>query len=217
MIHFLGNHCNLVTFSTILNEYILNNDEYLKAIQDLTKEIQLKDVQRKKKFYEDIQYREQLLSQYVSHEQVSEYIERLAQYDIVELATIKSYLSDLLVNREQRSQTDYKNILDHKTVGTIPKESFMESRFTAYSHCTIGGLYKVYQFKMDKKICNYLEQQINLMSMNCFQSNTMLEDPAFYKDDRLICSICSHERTCTFYLEEVEYVEFLKIDVPLEN
>lgn len=214
MIHFLGEKCNLVTYSTILEHFILNDDEYLKAIQDLTKEIQLEDVQRKKKFNEDTQYRKQLLTQYVSLEKVAEYFERLTQYDHVELDTIKSYLSGLLA-REQRNQTDYKNTLDRKTVGTIPKESFMESRFTAYSHCTIGGIYKVYTFKMDKKIIHYLEQEIDLMSMNCFQSNAMLEDPAFYKDDRIICSICSHERTCTFYLEEVEYADFLTTNIPI--
>lgn len=97
---------------------------------------------------------------------------------------------------------------------TLPNESFIGSKFTVNSHCTIGGLYKIYEFIIDQNMIDYLIQHGELTKTNCFQNETMLQDPGFYKQSQLICSICSHEQTYTLLLEDEQIIMLKEMDIP---
>jgi hypothetical protein len=72
---------------------------------------------------------------------------------------------------------------------SLPQDSYLEERFSVYSHCTIGGIYKVYSFKIDRDIESILLEICDLYSYYTFNNIYTLDDPAFYDDDKLICSI----------------------------
>ena len=61
---------------------------------------------------------------------------------------------------------------------------------------------------------NYLIQHGDLTRMNSFQDNHMLEDPGFYKSNQLICSICSHERTYAFFLDDDQIAMLDEMRIP---
>lgn len=82
------------------------------------------------------------------------------------------------------------------------------------SHCTIGGLYKVYDFKLTSSMISYLMNLGDLFNFYIFDNKDTLEDPAFYSDNRLILSVCTHERTSTLFLSEEQYDNFKTLDVP---
>lgn len=99
----------------------------------------------------------------------------------------------------------------------LPEENYIGSRFTCNSHCTIGGIYKVYTFKVDHNMTKYLNYCRDLTKFNTFKDIDFLEDPGFYVEDRLICSICSHERTYTLFLQEEEFSDFQLLKIPFSN
>jgi hypothetical protein len=94
------------------------------------------------------------------------------------------------------------------------EESFIRSRHTAFSHCSIGGLYKIYELKFDQNMVDYLIQHGKLTKTNCFQNDTMLEDPGFYNQNQLVCSICSHEKTHFFFLDDEQISVLKELDIP---
>lgn len=42
----------------------------------------------------------------------------------------------------------------------------------------------------------------------------MGDDPAFYDDDKLICSISSHEQTIALFLNDDQYMTFTELKIP---
>lgn len=99
----------------------------------------------------------------------------------------------------------------------LPNESYIGNRFTYNSHCTIGGLYKVYYFKMDEMMIEYLYNKGDLIKFNSFNEIYFLEDPCFYKGDRVMCSICSHEQTFALFLQDNELENFRLFEIPFTN
>lgn len=126
---------------------------------------------------------------------------------------LQHYVDDFKYNKKKKEDL----ILESKAVEHevhLPKESNIGSRFTYNSHCTIGGLYKVYYFKMDEMMIEYLYNKGDLIKFNTFNDLYFLEDPCFYKDDRVICSICSHEQTIALFLQDNELEDFRLLKIP---
>ena len=206
IIVFLKNYCDIVTYATLLvDDYDLNYEEYSKAKKDFSNEFIIEDEIRRAKFVDDIHYQNELLNKFHTSENVYEYFDRLKVYDNIELEKINKTLKQYLKNRRN---TKYRGTM------TLPNESFIGSKFTVNSHCTIGGLYKIYEFIIDQNMIDYLIQHGELNKTNCFQNDTMLQDPGFYKQSQLICSICSHEQTYTFLLEDEQIIMLKEMDIP---
>ena len=206
IIDFLKKYCDIVSYATLLDDdYDLNYEEYSKAMRDFSNEFIIEDETRRSRFIDDIHYQNELLNKFHNSENVFEYFDRLKVYDNIELEKINKMLKRYLNNT---GNTKYRDTI------TLPNESFIGSKFTVKSHCTIGGLYKIYEFIMDQNMIDYLIQHGELTKMNCFQNDTMLEDPGFYKLNQLICSICSHEQTYTFFLDDEQIITLKETDIP---
>lgn len=206
IINFLKDYCDNISYATLLDDdYDLNFEEYSKAMKDFSNEFIIEDEIRRARFVDDIHYQNDLLSKFHTSEKVYEYFDRLKVYDNIELEEIDKTLKRNLNNKRE---TKYRDTM------TLPNESFIGSKFTVKSHCTIGGLYKIYEFIFDQKMFNYLIQHGELTKKNCFQNDTMLQDPGFYKQNQLVCSICSHEQTFTFVFNDEQIISLKEMDLP---
>lgn len=87
---------------------------------------------------------------------------------------------------------------------------------TCRTHCTTGGPKVVYYFKQEEAIKQKFQEMGNLFESICLEDEEAfrLDDPAFYKDGEVICSICSHEATGSFVLEEEQYTRFRSLRIP---
>lgn len=217
LIRFLSFMSNKITYSVILQYYLLSPEEYTDAVNDFADEYSKEDSNRRLRFVNDLEYRETLLKTYHTNEELLDYFDRLQCYDLVELEEVKKqlqlYVNDFKYNKKEKDDlTSESNELEKEIL--LPKESFIGNKFTYKSHCTIGGLYKIYYFKMDEMMIEYLYNKGDLIKFNTFNNLYFLEDPCFYKDDRVICSICSHEQTIALFLQDNELEDFLLLKIP---
>lgn len=87
---------------------------------------------------------------------------------------------------------------------------------TCQTHCTRGGAMPVYYLKNEANIkdrFNEMTTLFNKVTLNK-KHGFELEDPAFYKEGEVICSICSHEKMGSMLLTSEEYQTFRKLRVP---
>jgi hypothetical protein len=220
LIVFLETICTKITY--LINEYnfSLSREEYADAIKDLSNESSKEDLDRRLRFIEDIEYQDTLLKTYHTHDEVLAYFERLKYYELVELEEIKEELQLKIYNSQDIQKLKEDEILSDKSLQTkilIPEENYLGSRFTFYSHYTNNGLYKEYHFKIDKKLTGYLSNKGDLTKYNTFKDITYLEDPGFYNNDRLICSIISHEHAFRLSLSDSEFDDFRLLKIPFYN
>lgn len=217
LIKFLSSMSNKITYSVIMEYYLLSPEEYTDSVNDITEEYSKEDLNRRLRFTNDLEYRETLFKTYHTYEEIFAYLDRLKCYDLVELEEVKKqlqyYVNDYNYNKKKKEYLT----LESKKVELevpLPKECYIGNRFTYNSHCTIGGLYKVYYFKMDEMMIEYLYNKGDLIKFNSFNEICFLEDPYFYKGDRVICSICSHEQTFALFLQDNELEDFRLLKIP---
>lgn len=218
IIEFCGTISTKITFAAHLSYYNLSAQEYLIACKDFSDYYNREDENRRNKFMNNIEYRKTLLSNYHTVEEVSEYFNRLHRYDLVEYdevkKTLNEYMNNSIITKTIARRRQEKNMLAKKEE-KLPKESFIGSNFTFISHCTIGGdLYKVYNFKVNNSMIIFLLNKGDLLDFFSFEDIELLEDPAFYADDNLVLSICTHERTITLHLTEEQYKSFKSLGIP---
>ncbi|MHC1748936.1 MAG: leucine-rich repeat domain-containing protein [Cellulosilyticaceae bacterium] len=93
---------------------------------------------------------------------------------------------------------------------------FIKREVTYRTHCTVGPLKVVYYFQADDNIKQRFECMNDLYEpiMLGDDNSLMMDDPAFYKGEERIGSICSHEDMGSLVLEEFEYNEFRKFRIP---
>lgn len=206
IINFLKDYCDIISYATLLDKnYELNLEEYSNAMRDFSNKFITEDEIRRARFVDDTHYQNELLNKFHTSENVYEYFDRIKFYDNIELEKINKTLKQFLNNKRNTKYTDTM---------TLPNENFIGSKFTEESHCTIGGLYKIYEFKIDQNMIDYLIQHGELTKMNRFQNDTMLQDPGFYNLNQLVCSICSHEQTFTFFLDNEQIIVLKEMDIP---
>lgn len=98
------------------------------------------------------------------------------------------------------------------------KYQFIRYEETCHTHCTRGLLTTVYHFKNENNIKQRIDEMQDLYDFVLLdeEGSDRGEDPAFYKDGELICSICSHEKIGRLFLDEQQYKEFHSLRVPHE-
>lgn len=217
LIKFLSTMSNKITYSVIMEYYLLSPEEYLDSVKDIADEYSKEDLSRRLRYMNDLEYRETLFKTYHTYEEIFAYLDRLKYYDLVELEQVKKQLQHYVNDHNyDKKKKEYLTLESKKLKHEVPlpKESYIRNKFTYNSHCIIGGLYKVYYFKMDEMMIEYLYNKGDLIKFNSFNEIYFLEDPCFYKGDRVICSICSHEQTFALFLEDNELEDFRLLKIP---
>ncbi|WP_455715609.1 hypothetical protein [Anaerosporobacter sp.] len=207
-IRFLSSITDKVTYLIVLSNYTHIQDEYDQIISDLEKEYKLENSQRRLRFEQDLEFRKSLLDMYRTEEEVLSYFDRYELYDSADFEAVKQKIQYYITNSEVPfPDTNIRN----KT--NLPQISFLDSKFTMYSDCYVGGLYKIYNLKMDESMINYLLYEGDLTKVASFRNVEWIEDPSFYKNNRLVCSVCSHEYIITLSLEDKDYKEFKTLGI----
>ena len=208
LIEFCCSISHKLTFAVSMYSFL--SDEITIAINDIYNEYLEDDKNRRCKYLTDSEYKINLLNLYNSDEEVMEYFDRLKKYDLIELENVK----EELVLQLNEGTEDTKSLGDYKAI-SLPHESYLGSRFTVYSHCTLGGgIYKLFCFQIDEKLKDKLLEKSDLLAFYSYNNIDFLADPGFYYDDELICSICSHEQTTFLFLKEDQYMQFKQLGIP---
>ncbi|HEX3021958.1 MAG TPA: hypothetical protein VHQ24_14950 [Lachnospiraceae bacterium] len=211
LINFLISICDKMSYSIHINNYQFIQDEYEIALKHLSYEFNEEDRQRRIQYKENLKYRDSLLNLYHTDKEVLAFLDRQKYYDAVELNEIVNLLQSYKGKKFKRLFQD----INLRNRGRLPEESYDGCKYTSKSHCSIGeGLFKVYSFIIDKSIVNYLYEIDDLTKFNEFRDNEWLEDPAFYHDVNLKCSICSHERTFALFLNDDEFEKYKLLKIP---
>ena len=100
----------------------------------------------------------------------------------------------------------------------LSKVGLVGYKKTRKTHCTEGPLTCIYTFLKESAIKQYIEKMPNWYSPIEIISDThiTLEDPAFYKEGKLMVSICSHEKMASLVLTQAQYEIFHKLRIPHE-
>lgn len=102
-----------------------------------------------------------------------------------------------------------------KHLHRFQKFHLQKRQVTNKTHCTLGGAAVVYTFSLEDnlKAC-FMKMEDIFQPIHLCEDDFYLEDPAFYQDNRLIVTICSHEKYGTMYLSEEEYRQFREYQIP---
>jgi|GEM_PF-3234212 hypothetical protein len=217
IIAFCCSICTQITFETCLGNYNLSMVEYEKACSDFLNYYELEDEKRRNEFSSNSDYKRFVVNTYPTENEVTNYFDRLHQYDMIQFTELKNNLSQYLMNSTKNNISLAKNhkanVYAVKEV-SLPKDAYQSNMYSFNSHCTIGGLYKVYRFNLIRSVVNYLMKEDYLFKYYEFDDTDKLENPAFYLNNSLILSICSHERTSALYLSDNLYKIFKGYDIP---
>lgn len=87
---------------------------------------------------------------------------------------------------------------------------------TNQTHCTQGPLTTIFHIKNDHQIKHKFDtlkdiyEQLHIDEVG----TEIVEDPAFYKQGELLCSICSHEKIGCLFLTKDQYNIFYHLRIP---
>lgn len=130
---------------------------------------------------------------------------------------IHEYITDFRIQNDPRllyvcTSEEIQELVhkEFREFGLIKRE------VTYHTHCTMSGQPAVvYTFELRKQLKNqFLKMEEVFSPVFVQEGNIYIDDPAFYRNGRLIVSICSHERYGTMYLTEEEYEKFKLYRVP---
>ncbi|WP_310603023.1 histidine phosphatase family protein [Anaerosporobacter sp.] len=204
ILDFLIPKCTELTYYVILQYYYLTAEDLTKAIEDLTGEVD------KEKF------QDHLLKLKKSNEMALIKYEELDGYEETE-PIIKD--KERIIKELRWFYSIQKPITppptNVKNEGILPETSFIDSTYTQVSHCTFGGLYKEFRFRLDENLIAYLYNTGDLIKFNTFKNLEWLEDPVFYNGEEIKCAISSHERNIAFFLKQEEYEAFKLLNIPM--
>lgn len=218
LIEFCGAICSDISFNVHLSNYNFTANEYKIACNDIYNYYMKENEVRRNDYFEKEECREKLLKKHHTTEQVREYFDRLMRYDMIEFEEVKMELKRFIKSFEPPKHDEIMNrdIENQMSNVSLPTDNFLSSNFTFISHCTIGGLYKSYKFRIDDIILKHLAREDKLFKFYLYKDTKWLEDPAFFDNDKLILSICSHDKTATLFLSVQQYNDFKFLEIPHE-
>ncbi len=187
----------------------------MKACDDFYGYYRYEDEKRRSEFILNSDYKKFLLDKYHTIDEVYEYFNRLHQYDLIQLCELKDDLKQNIKNVPANKNTLLPDNCNHFIANKemLPKEAFLGYKFT-FSHCTIGGIYKVYDFIINNLMMICMLNKGNFFENYSFDGIDKLENPALYSDNKLILSVCTHEHTIALHLTEEQYNDFKKTGIP---
>lgn len=140
-----------------------------------------------------------------------------------------SSMTKEMTDRMRRSQVlfQYRNML-HFFQGCYSEEEInqrIERNFSNYklvertvafeSHCTKSAdTMEVFKFQINDSLKDGFYNMYNIFSNVKISDEIYVEDSAFYRNNEMFFSICSHEQMATLEIRDEEYEEFKKLNIP---
>lgn len=95
------------------------------------------------------------------------------------------------------------------------KHELIERKVAFESHCTRSATPKeLFYFQINENIKEGFYNMYNMFSNVLISDEIYLEDIEFFRGKQEFLSICSHEQMATLEIEEEEYDEFKKLNIP---
>jgi hypothetical protein len=117
-------------------------------------------------------------------------------------------------NSYLKSAEDINVIINQKFNGLNCNQRVVTSK----THSTHGAPCVVYTFPASEKLQElFKKMELLTWPLRNEVSEILAEDPAFYSEGTLICSICSHEGYVTLYLTPAQTKEFYSLGIPFSN
>lgn len=92
----------------------------------------------------------------------------------------------------------------------------IKRKVTCHTHCTIGGAVVVYSLPANEELKKlFTQMELLTWPLKTSEGVYLAEDPAFYKDGKEVCSICSHERYIHLKLTQEQVLQIEALDIPM--
>jgi hypothetical protein len=118
------------------------------------------------------------------------------------------------LNREKsfvKSEDGIKTVVNEK----FKNLNCLHREVTSQTHCTLGGPVVVYTFPVSEELMAYfLKMELLTWPLKSEDDKYLVDDPAFYKDGKMVCSICSHEGYINLELNREQVKQFQALDIP---
>lgn len=128
-----------------------------------------------------------------------------------------------MIQRDKEARSKYESNFKktQEDIASYLKDVFAEYNLidrvvTCMTPCTYGGPHAIYYFNIIehiKKQFYHMKELFEPVIANEAEE-LRLDDPTFYKEGKIILLVCSHEGYATLFLNEDQYNEFIKLNVP---
>lgn len=203
ILKFITDISTKVTFAADLALNPVYKDEYIIAVKGFEHDYQ-EDSMKKEHIIDEKPIREDGVEK-----KTYDYLDIFEEDDKTELEQacelLKKYIEYYEIKRglvEQKTEQSYCVKYE------IPQGNFVSNRYTYKSHCTIGGIYRQYEFHMTPEMIDFLIKKNDLLGIYTYENIGYLDDPGFYQENRLVASICTHEEKIVLKLNQDEYNMF---------
>lgn len=105
--------------------------------------------------------------------------------------------------------------INQRTERNFSNYKLLERTVAFESHCTKSSdTMELFKFQKDDIIKDGFYNMYHIFSNVRISDEIYVEDPAFYRNNEVFFSICSHEQMATLEIRDDEYEEFKKLDIP---
>lgn len=127
----------------------------------------------------------------------------------------KNYFDELL-EQELEILNSVENDGEGTKINEI-KEDVIARKYTRITPTTEGPIMQQYYIKIGKLLRSIEEQMTSLFSFPYIINDEAYENLTFYKGDKVIFTICSHEEYACVIVDDAQKKELKKIGIKLEH
>jgi len=141
-----------------------------------------------------------------------------------QVAETEEELKELLhKDRESRERYEANFKKTSEEVDRYLQEIFADYQLlhrdvTCMTPCTVGGPKVMYFLKIEDRIKAQCCRMSDLFEpvIRDSEKELLLDDPTFYKEGKIVMTVCSHEQYATLFLDEKQYGEFKSLGISHE-
>lgn len=127
----------------------------------------------------------------------------------------KKYFDELL-EQELDVLNAVENDGEERVVNPI-EQDVIAKKYTRITPTTEGPIMQQYHIKIGELLKNIEENMTSIFSFPYSINNEEYENLTFYKGDKVVFSICSHENYASVMLDDAQKKEFQKMGIKLED
>jgi hypothetical protein len=147
-------------------------------------------------------------------------------FDLYEqMAETKEELQELIrKDRESRAKYEANFKKTDEEVDSYLQELFADYQLasrdvTCMTPCTMGGPQVMYFLTVEAHIMDQFYRMKDLFEpvISDEERELRLDDPAFYKEGKIVMVVCSHEQYASLFLDDKQYGDFKKLNISHET
>lgn len=100
---------------------------------------------------------------------------------------------------------------------TSQSDEFKKTKYTRFTPVTMNPVFEMCFFQLGQVSASIINKMKDLYDFPYLIDGTAFEDIAFYKNDKIILAVCSHERFAYLNLAENDYKSFEELGIAHEK